>query len=45
MEPVGERASELKVGEVIAPDEIGYLGLPGDADWRVREGAEADGDA
>ena len=43
--PVGEGAAELGVAEVIVPEEVGDLGLPGDADGGVREGAEADGDA
>jgi hypothetical protein len=43
--PGGEGAAELDVAEAILPDELGDLGLPWDAEGRVRKGAETEGDA
>jgi hypothetical protein len=43
--PVGEGAAMLDVAEVIVPEELGDFGVPGDAEGRVGEGAEAEGHA
>ena len=43
--PVGEGATELDIAEVLVPDELRDLCLPGDTDGGVGEGAEANGHA
>ena len=43
--PLGEGTADLAVAEVFVPDELGDLGLPGDADGGVRKGFEAEGHA
>ena len=43
--PVGERAAMLYVAEVAVPFEVRNLGVPWNAEWRMRKGQKGNGHA
>jgi len=43
--PGGKRAAVLDIAELLVPEEVDDLGVPGNADGRKGDGAEAEGEA